>query len=75
MKPIWLRREGQYVVVLIEAATGQWVELIRENVDSPFSHIIEPAGIKRRVEDARESGPASRQPEPLPNTDNAKVQE
>lgn len=44
---IWLRREGQHAVVLIEVGKGQWVELIRENIDGPFSHIIEPSGIAR----------------------------
>jgi hypothetical protein len=47
MEAIWLRRDGQHAVVLIEATKGQWVELIRENLDGPFSHIIEPTGIKR----------------------------
>ena len=45
---IWLRRKGDHVVVLIEH-NGKWVELIREYLDSKFSHIIEPAGIARAI--------------------------
>ena len=52
MKAIWLKREGVHAVVLIESAKGQWIELIRENIDSPFSHIIEPAGIAARLVNA-----------------------
>jgi hypothetical protein len=32
-------------VLRIERGKGDWVELIREPLDGPFSHIIEPAGI------------------------------
>jgi hypothetical protein len=44
-RPIWLRREGNYVVVLIEE-NGEFREVIREyDGDSynraPFSHIWE----------------------------------
>lgn len=38
----------QDAVVLIEVH-GVWVELIREVVDGPFSHIIEPGGIQRAI--------------------------
>lgn len=37
---IWLRREGRHAVVLVEL-DGKWTEIIREAVDSPFSHIKE----------------------------------
>ncbi len=43
-----LRAEGDYAILEIETDNG-WVELIREILDSPFSHIIEPAGIEARV--------------------------
>jgi hypothetical protein len=39
-RPIWLRREGNYVVVLIEV-DGEWREIIREHDadgTTPFSH-------------------------------------
>lgn len=42
---VWLRRDGDHVVVLIERG-DKWIECIRENIDSPFSHIIEPEGIR-----------------------------
>lgn len=42
---LWLRREGDHVVVLVEQS-GAWVEVIREHFAGPFSHIIEPSGIR-----------------------------
>jgi hypothetical protein len=45
---LWMRSEGDYVILSIETEKG-WVELIRERLDSPFSHIIEPAGIEGRI--------------------------
>jgi hypothetical protein len=48
---IWLRREGEYAVVLAEL-DGKWVEVIREHVEGPFSHIVEPDGIKAKATDA-----------------------
>lgn len=42
--------EGNYAILKIEV-NGKWVELIKERLDSPFSHIIEPIGIKRAVEE------------------------
>lgn len=44
-----LLAEGEYAVLKIEV-NGKWVELIRERLDSPFSHIIEPLGIQREVD-------------------------
>lgn len=57
-KALFLRAEGDDVVLEIEVEKGKWVELIREKMDSPFSHIIEPLGIKKRVKDGitRNSG-------------------
>lgn len=43
--------EGEYAVLKIEVEKGKWVELIRERLDSPFSHIIEPLGIERAIEE------------------------
>jgi len=43
-----LRAEGDYAILEIETEKG-WVELIRERLDSPFSHIIEPLGIESRI--------------------------
>lgn len=45
-KAIWLRREGDHVVVLVEDSIGEWVEVIREHFDGNFSHIVEPRGIE-----------------------------
>lgn len=37
---IWLKRDGKHAVVLVEL-DGKWIEVIRESVDAPFSHIKE----------------------------------
>jgi hypothetical protein len=44
-----LRAEGDNVILEIEV-NGKWVLLIKERMDSPFSHIIEPLGIQRQIE-------------------------
>ena len=41
---VWLRREGDRVVVLFER-DGKWYRAISEHMDSQFSHIIEPLGM------------------------------
>lgn len=46
-----LRAEGDYAILEIETEKG-WVELIRERLDSPFSHIVESLGIESRIKDA-----------------------
>jgi len=48
VRGIWLRREGDHAVVLAEV-DGEWVEVIREHVDGPFSHIVEPNGIRAKA--------------------------
>ena len=48
--PIWLKREGDFAIVLVQKGDGkEWVEIIREHVDSNFSHIIEPIGIEAEI--------------------------
>lgn len=47
---LWLVAEGDYAVLKIEVEKGKWVELIRERLDSPFSHIIEPLGIQYAIQ-------------------------
>lgn len=47
---LWLVAEGDYAVLKMEGEEGKWVELIRECLDSPFSHIIEPAGIQNAIQ-------------------------
>jgi hypothetical protein len=49
-KPLWLVAEGEFAVLKMESNKGNWVELIRERLDAPFSHIIEPLGIIRKME-------------------------
>lgn len=44
-----LRAEGEYAILEMEVEKGKWVELIRERLDTPFSHIIEPAGIQSAI--------------------------
>lgn len=46
---IALRRIGDYAVVEIEAKPGLWIEVIRESLDSNFSHIVEPLGIEEAM--------------------------
>lgn len=48
-RAIWLRREGDFAVVLIEKDDGDFVEAIREHIEGPFSHIIEQAGIESKL--------------------------
>lgn len=52
VKGIWLRRVGDYAVVSAEDIYGRDVELIRERIDSPFSHNISEHGINRRFTEA-----------------------
>ncbi len=42
---IWLRREGDYAVVLVEYPDGRQFEAIREYIDGPFSHFIHDWGL------------------------------
>lgn len=48
---IMLRREGDHVVVEVERkladGTFRWFEIIREQADGAFSHIVEPLKIQR----------------------------
>jgi len=46
--PIWLRRVGNYAIVEVEF-DGEWVEVIREALDSNFSHCVHPIGIQGRM--------------------------
>lgn len=50
---IWLRREGNHVVVLAEDTNGNSVEVIREWHDGQFSHNITEHGIRSRFEKAQ----------------------
>ena len=40
MNAIWLRRDGHHAIVCVEI-NGQWIEVIREFISAPFSHIWE----------------------------------
>lgn len=42
---IWLCREGDYAVVLVEYPDGRQFEAIREHVDGQFSHFIHDHGL------------------------------
>jgi hypothetical protein len=48
---VMLVRKGDYVAVEVEI-DGRWVEVIRERYDGYFSHIVEPAGIRRAKDKA-----------------------
>lgn len=43
---IHLFRLQDHVIVNAEI-DGKWVTVIEEYIDSPFSHIVEPAGMRR----------------------------
>lgn len=43
---IWLRREGDHVVVLAEDTQGNSIEVIREWYDGAFSHNVSEHGIR-----------------------------
>ena len=43
-----LRRSCNEAIVSVEFR-GKWVDVIEENVDGSFSHIVEPSGILRRA--------------------------
>ena len=45
---VWLRREGDEIVVEVEIGK-RFVEVIRENGDAPISHIVEESGIAKAV--------------------------
>lgn len=45
VKGIWLRREGNDVVVYVEKADGKRYEAIREFIDTSFSHHISEHGL------------------------------
>jgi hypothetical protein len=55
--PVWIHRSGDYLVVELEAPDGSWVEVIREQVDGNYSHIIEPLGIEERFNRRAEERP------------------
>lgn len=49
---LMVRNEGQYVIVEVEI-DGNWYQVIKEYsgfIESAFSHIIEPAGIRTVIE-------------------------
>jgi len=53
--PIALRRVGDYAVVEIER-DGKWYGIIKEPIDSQFSHIVEPLGIEAALTEAGAMG-------------------
>lgn len=46
---IMLRRYGNYAIVEAEI-DGKWVMVVSEPLDSNFSHIVEPSGMRLAVE-------------------------
>jgi hypothetical protein len=50
---IYLKREGDDIVVMGEDIYGHQVELIREHHDGPISHNISEHGINQRFSDAK----------------------
>jgi hypothetical protein len=65
--PIWLRREGDWVIV--EVSQGEhWFEVIRELYDGNFSHIVEPLGIEARLPEGEKFRRPRDRTEPLPES-------
>jgi hypothetical protein len=54
-RAIWLRREGDHFIVLVEHEK-QWIEVIREFYDCNASHIVEPLGIQGKIDRALAKG-------------------
>lgn len=64
---IMLRRSGDYAIVEAEV-DGKWKEVIREFIDAPFSHIVEPSGIANAKESELNSVPDGVEAEAQPAT-------
>ena len=45
---IALQRVGNSAVVLVEV-NGVWCDVITENIDDDFGHIVKPAGIREVI--------------------------
>jgi hypothetical protein len=45
---VHLKRIGDYAYVAVEI-DGEWVDVIRERLDSNFSHIVEPGGMLKAL--------------------------
>lgn len=46
--PLHLRAEGEFAILEIQV-NGKWIQLIKERLDSAFSHIINPVGIEHQI--------------------------
>jgi len=62
--PIWLRREGSRAIVAVGLSPDCWVDVIEEQYDNNFSHIVEPSGIEARVEALLNAKPESEMEKP-----------
>lgn len=49
-----LRAEGEFVLLEMEI-NKEWVTLIKERLDSPFSHIIEGLGIENAIKKSHQT--------------------
>jgi hypothetical protein len=49
---IWLKREGDDMVVSVEDIYGRDVEVIRERAAGPISHNVSEHGIKKLLNDS-----------------------
>ena len=58
---VWLMRQGDQAIVLVETAEREWVEIIREQLDGQFSHAITSLGIECAIDGTEEYGPGSTQ--------------
>lgn len=47
---LWLVAEGEHVLLKIEYKKGHWITLIKERLDSPFSHILQPDGVQAAID-------------------------
>lgn len=48
---IWLKREGDWMVVTADDIYGREVELIREHAEGPISHNISEHGISAKFDE------------------------
>lgn len=51
---IHLVKSGAFTLVRAEI-DGRWIEVIREHSDGPFSHIVEPGGMRQAARTSQET--------------------
>ena len=50
-RAIHLKKVGQYGIEVAVEYNGKWVTVIRERCDGEISHIVEPSGIRKAIDE------------------------